>query len=358
MNHWGKIYKSKTIVCLLSVILSSCAPSSKIFSNSTSTENLALPSNPQSREEIQYVEPPATRWDVYYSNIENAAAEIRVMEPLGTSRPMGKLLASAVAENLERAGIKSSTQTLANSAISLEEAKKQNIFVLAGNAEFFENDSRISYDVIIRWVLSDASGQVIATHSQGVVGSKRDWDVGDPRIIKSVGQGIGEPIAELVLAEVKQSKAAADPLIRGVLMAGIVGLSQQDALLLGKGIKKELLSKDILVTEDPRQATYVIGALVQTVPTSPGNEMVSIIWRVGEINGKEMGNAVQEKEVPAGSMDGHWNEFISPISQAAAKGIARIMADSSLNPMPQKPLGGPPAIELPSVPGRALPPPP
>ncbi|MCK5546125.1 MAG: hypothetical protein KAI27_02050, partial [Rhodospirillaceae bacterium] len=66
--------------------------------------------------------------------------------------------------------------------------------------------------------------------------------------------------------------------------------------------------------------------------------------------------AVQEKEVPKGSLTGRWAEVARSISKAAAKGIARIMADFSRSPIIEKPTGAPPSVVLPKVPGRAPPP--
>ena len=356
-KFWGKRAWFKSHLVFSLIFLSSCT--------NANVANLVLPSSPQSIEEKEQNKPPPTRWDVYYSNIEHAPAEIRVMQPLGTTRPMGKLIATSVAEQLERVGVKSSTEPLgADDSLSQKNganqvgASEQNIYVLSGNAEIIENDPRVRYAVIIRWVLSDKTGQVIATHSQGVDGSRQEWDLGDQGLLTSLGQGIATTISEIVLAETKRSEPPVDPLAHGVLMAGIAGLAPEEGLLLSKAMAKELLIADILVTEDPRQAVYVIGGLVEMAPTGPDNEMVRIIWRVGEINGKELGNAVQEKEVAKGSLDGRWGEVAEPISKAAAKGIARIMADFSRSPMVQKPVGGPPQITLPKIPGRALPPPP
>ena len=342
------------IISLQAVV--SCTSAQQIIYGNN-TNNLALPSNPRFGPDDVRPEPPATRWDVYYSNLENAPAEIIVMEPLGTSRPMGKLLAGSVAEQLERAGIKSTTKPIDIDA-SKTNKKKNNIFILSGTAEVGVDSPNLRYAVIIKWLLSDTFGRVIATHSQGVVGSRHDWDVGDPRLLRSVGVGIAEPMAAMAMAEIKPTEPPADPLTKGVLMAGINGLSIEDGKILSKGMAKELLMQDILVTEDPRQATYVLGGLVEISPTRPGLEMARIIWRVAEIDGPELGKAVQEKEVPKGSLTGRWAEVANPISKAAAKGIARIMANFSKSPIIEKSTGSPPPVVLPKVPGRALPPPP
>ncbi len=347
------------IFLLILPIVASCSSAKQIISGN-STAGLALPSDPRfGPDDVRINESPATRWDVYYSNLENAPAEIRVMEPLGTSRPMGKLLANSVAEHLERAGVKATTKPIdidANTDGGKTNEKKNNIFILTGNAEVGVDDPNVRYAVIIRWILSDTFGRVIATHSQGVVGSRQDWDVGDPRLLRSVGVGIAEPMAAMATAEIKPDEPPADPLTKGVLMAGINGLSVEDGKILSKGMAKELLIRDILVTEDPRQATYVLGGLVEMVPTTPGMEMARIIWRVAEIDGPELGKAVQEKEVPKGSLTGRWAEVARSISKAAAKGIARIMADFSRSPIIEKPTGAPPSVVLPKVPGRAPPP--
>ncbi|MCK5444577.1 MAG: hypothetical protein KAI73_03080 [Rhodospirillaceae bacterium] len=291
---------------------------------------------------------PPTRWDVYYANLNQPIAEVAVLDPLGTSRPMGRLLANSVVEHLERAGL----------GATLGPQAGARHFVLSGTAEVNRDRPEVRYVVLIRWLLSDANGRVIGSHTQGVEGSKRDWDLGSPKLLRSVGVGIAEPIAALVRAEMV-APAPADPVSHGVLMTQIQGLGDADGQALMAAMTDALRQADISIGDDPRQANYMLSGHVEHVPAQTlGREMVRITWKVAVMDGAEIGTAVQEQEVAFGSMEGRWDTTSPQIAAAAAKGISRIFADISRNPVAELPLGSPPDINLPAVPGRAPPPPP
>lgn len=305
------------------------------------------PSDEASRKPSGVLGAPPTRWDVYYANLNQPIAEVVVLDPLGTSRPMGRLLANSVVEHLERAGLGAQRGPKAGTRH----------FILSGTAELNRDRPEVRYVVLIRWLLSDANGRVIASHAQGVEGSRGDWDMGSPSLLRSVGIGIAEPIAALVRAEIA-TPPPADPIARGVLMTRIEGLDDANGTVLMAAMATALRRADITIGDDPRQANYVLSGTVALSPGAPGREMVRITWKVAVMDGGEVGNAVQEQDVAAGSMASRWAATSPQIAAAAAKAIQRIFADHARNPVAELPQGSPPDIHLPNVPGRAPPPPP
>ena len=75
------------------------------------------------------------------------------------------------------------------------------------------------------------------------------------------------------------------------------------------------------------------------------------------ITGQEVGKAVQENAVKAGSLDGPWGRIAEIVSSAAVTGIQELFGvgekQSSRADLPPVP----PLPDLPRVPGRAPPPP-
>lgn len=123
-------------------------------------------------------------------------------------------------------------------------------------------------------------------------------------------------------------------------------------------IKSALRAKDLTITEDPRQAGYnITGTVVISAPVN-GRQQARIVWTVTTMGGEEVGKAIQENVITAGSLDGRWGRVAGIVSVAAVSGIQGLFDESegsSLNP--GEPPYFPDVPELEQVPGRAPPPP-
>lgn len=127
---------------------------------------------------------------------------------------------------------------------------------------------------------------------------------------------------------------------------------------LTKAMKKALRKRDITVTEDPRQAGFVIEGHVEISPAVGGRQQARIVWAVNTIAGDEVGKAVQENAVKAGSLNGPWGRVADIVTNAAVIGIQELFGveeKRSFRKTPEPKFSGNPA--LPQVPGRAMPPP-
>ena len=128
--------------------------------------------------------------------------------------------------------------------------------------------------------------------------------------------------------------------------------------VLAQAITAALRGKDLTVTEDPRQAGYEVVGKVDVGPPVNGRQRARISWVVSTVSGQEVGKAVQENVVAAGSLNGRWGRVAVLVSSAAANGIQQLFEAPRPN---YTPVGAVPAFpkipRLPRVPGRALPPP-
>jgi len=128
--------------------------------------------------------------------------------------------------------------------------------------------------------------------------------------------------------------------------------------VLTREIKLALRAKDLTITEDPRQAGYNIAGTVNIGTPVNGRQQARIVWTVTTMGGEEVGKAIQENVITAGSLDGRWGRVAGIVSVAAVNGIQGLFDESegsSLNP--GEPPYFPDAPELEQVPGRAPPPP-
>lgn len=141
------------------------------------------------------------------------------------------------------------------------------------------------------------------------------------------------------------------------LIKAVEGAPGDGNLALMRAMKAALRKRDLTVTEDPRQAGFVIQGKVQVGPAINGRQQAKIVWAVNTAGGEEVGKAVQENAVTAGSLDGSWGRLAEIVSAAAVAGIRELFGfdekQSSRTDVPPVP----PLPDLPRVPGRAPPPP-
>ena len=69
-------------------------------------------------------------------------------------------------------------------------------------------------------------------------------------------------------------------------------------------MKKALRKWDMTVTEDLRQAEFVIEGRVEISTPIGGRQQAKIVWAVNTTTGEEVCKAGQENQVKAGSLNG------------------------------------------------------
>jgi len=82
------------------------------------------------------------------------------------------------------------------------------------------------------------------------------------------------------------------------------------------------------------------------------------VWAVNTMDGDEVGKAVQENAVRAGSLSGSWGRVATIVSSAAITGIQELFGiekKQSFRRTKEPKFSG--RTNMPRVPGRALPPP-
>ncbi|MCR4376952.1 MAG: hypothetical protein NUV50_02535 [Rhodospirillales bacterium] len=294
--------------------------------------------------------PLQTRWDAYYAIPDAPSAHVVVVPPEGTTLPMAKLIARYVVENLHKQKI--------SAEIGDGQPGQGHHFILTGTVEDNLTDPQVRFRRVMRWLLSDAGGRLIATHAEGIEGSEDEWDFGSARLLEAIGIQTAGPVAQMVLLETK-APAPIDPLRQGLLVDTVMGVSPEDAQALLASLKEALRTTDVIVTGDPRQAAYHLTGQVETTPVSGDMLKVRITWVVASLDNREMGRAVQENQIPAAQIQGGWRDLAPRVGQAAALGVEHVFGLRS-GPAPgaaNRALGDPPAVVLPGESGRALPPP-
>lgn len=127
---------------------------------------------------------------------------------------------------------------------------------------------------------------------------------------------------------------------------------------LTRAIKSALRKNDLTITEDPRRASFVIQGKVDVSAPINGRQQARIVWEVNTMDGDEVGKAVQENAVKAGSLSGAWGRVADIVSTAAITGIQELFGiekKESFRRKKEPKFSG--RTDVPRIPGRALPPP-
>lgn len=146
------------------------------------------------------------------------------------------------------------------------------------------------------------------------------------------------------------SSAWVNPVILVKTVDGAPGDGNQ-ALMLA--IKQALRVRNFMVTEDPRQAVFLIDGRVEIAPPAQGRQRAKVVWTVTTVSGGQVGRAIQENTIPAGSLNGAWGQVAMMVANAAADGVEELFGRPSTR---RAQAVIPPTPPLPQVPGRAPPP--
>jgi hypothetical protein len=143
----------------------------------------------------------------------------------------------------------------------------------------------------------------------------------------------------------------------GIVVAPVEGAPGGGNDALTTAISVVLKAAGVAVTEDPRQAAFVLRGLVAVGEPAEGRQKVRIDWSVSTFDGSRVGRATQKNMVGAEVLAGDWIDIAPSVAESAVEGI-RVMLEGkrkSRRGRAVPPL--PPREALSQVPGRAPPPP-
>jgi hypothetical protein len=142
------------------------------------------------------------------------------------------------------------------------------------------------------------------------------------------------------------------------LIKKVTGAPGDGNKALTRSMKSAMRKNDLTVTEDPRQAGFVVVGTVELSTAVNGRQQARIVWTVNTVDGDEVGKAVQENAVKAGSLNGSWGRIADIVTVAAITGIQELFGIERKQTFRRRreiKFSG--RGSAPQVPGRALPPP-
>lgn len=106
-----------------------------------------------------------------------------------------------------------------------------------------------------------------------------------------------------------------------------IGAPGDGNIALPLAMQQALRKADAAVTSDPSHASHIIQCSVLVETPFAGRQRTRIVWTVTDILGRETGSAVQENDVPQGSLDQSWVSVAPVIANAAIKGIRKLFVN-------------------------------
>ncbi|MBT8003398.1 MAG: hypothetical protein HN578_10825 [Rhodospirillales bacterium] len=277
---------------------------------------------------------------------QNLGVRVELLE--GPAVPMARLLAEEVSDRLEKSRVPATI-----------DPTRPSRYILKGRTELNLLGKSDEDYIYIKWELQDNVGQVLGSHTQGVKATRTQWEFGDPRIIRSVGNGaLGPILAMLPNAPKKKPTPARAPITTAMVVKPVIGAPGDGNVALTNAIEAALRAVDIFITKDPRQAAYALQGHVDVGLPVQGKEPVKIIWTVSTASGALLGRATQENFVPSRSLNAAWGHVANLVAAAAVDGIEQVLDGSRGGRVTSQEIytPPPPPADLPQIPGRALPP--
>jgi len=274
----------------------------------------------------------------------------------GTTRPMGKLLSTAVTKNLEK-------QYQIPAAM---EGLDRSRFLLTGEVLTNDRQSGARTDISVSWTLTERDKDIVGNFIQDIDVTAIEWEYGSPQIIEMIGKDTSERTARLVLGE-RFGEAGQDRFLgrRGVYLADVQGAPGDGNASLRRAMFVALAGAGVSMTPDPKKAVFAVKGIVELGTPDNGAQAIRIAWEVSDVNDAQLGRASQANVVPAGSLDGRWGQTAAFIAAAALDGVLNIIDQHDptqlrapdLGGGPSRPIGPSKTRILDQVPGRAPPPP-
>jgi hypothetical protein len=239
-------------------------------------------------------------------------AAVAVSPVRGGPRPTAERLAPAIAAALQNHDIAASDRAIGIASYRLD--GRLQAMPPAGDKAA----------IVVLWELRDAAGKSLGNRAERVEAAAQDWQRGDGAAVKRLAEVSAEQIAAML-----QGKAPAEAADSGkirVAIGTVNGASGDGGTALSTAIASLLKKQDLAVLTDPRAAADLrLDATVAVGKPQAGKQHVRIVWVVRRKSGSEIGNVVQENDVPAGLLDGPWGDIAYTIALAAQDGVMQLI---------------------------------
>ncbi len=241
------------------------------------------------------------------------SAGIVVEKVKGAPDPTARDLSAAMAKALQDNDVPAST-----------DASNRGSFHLTGTAT--ANDvGGGNVRVTIAWEMHEPSGKLLNRRDSSLVIPAVAWQRGGSGVAEIARQS-APAFAKLVESNVPAPAAGTDPLIA---VRGVTGAPGDGGEALARAMTEALRHAQLALADKPGdQPNLVVQGTVTVAPATGGKQQIKISWSLLRPDGGKLGEVNQENAVPSGSLDGAWGLTAYDIANAAAPGIAALIAEA------------------------------
>jgi hypothetical protein len=183
--------------------------------------------------------------------------------------------------------------------------------------------------VSLLWVLTDRDGAVVGEHRQDDAVDPRAWKLALPSVMTALAARAAGPVAAFI--QDKGSADATTALTNDVEVRPVEGAPGDGKVSLTRAVKYYLLKSNVRVSERPNESASIVQGTVAVGPPRGGAQPVTIVWRVLQPDGSEIGRVDQTNNVPIGTLEGAWSDLAYQIAESAAPGIAAVLSKTRAN---------------------------
>lgn len=178
--------------------------------------------------------------------------------------------------------------------------------------------------ISIAWEMRDARGVPTSRQESALTLPDAVWRQGGKGIAEFAHQS-APFLARMVESNAPAPRLDVDPL---VAVRAVTGAPGDGGRSLGQAMEDALRRAKLALVQKPEdKPRFVVQGNVNIAPPADGKQRVTISWSLLRADGGQIGQVKQENAVPAGSLDGAWGLTAYDVANAAAPGIAALIAE-------------------------------
>jgi hypothetical protein len=178
-------------------------------------------------------------------------------------------------------------------------------------------------EIALAWELRGADGQPLGHGTTEAEAPSGQWQEGDATVLSALAAKAAPAIAKLMQDEPPRAAKVAEPRLR---LSEVTGAPGDGGRALTRAMDFALRRVHIAIAEKPEDDSFVLLGKVEMSPPADGTQQVKVRWALLSADGHEIGKIDQQNAVPAGSLDGNWGEVALAVANAAAPGVAQLIA--------------------------------
>lgn len=177
-------------------------------------------------------------------------------------------------------------------------------------------------ELVMSWRLSGPDGRRLGEHVSKVTPPDGFWDAPEPRMFDAIAAEAAPTVASWVLPRIEAEPSAALP---AVALGPIEGAPGDGATALSRALTAILKRDSVEVLESPDETAVVVSADVEVRPVGGDLDRVSIVWRVADAAGRQIGTIGQENTVETGRLETRWGAVAFAAADGAASGVKDLL---------------------------------